>query len=154
MTPDYIALRYMATELGVWVDVNDAVWLAGDAGGWFPDYDLILLEPGLCQIEQRYARAHESGHATHERYARAHESGHATHERHARVSESLHARQDRQADQFVAPLLVSPLKAELSERLYQHSPNLLAQELDATTYVVTSWQDLDSDHTIRQRQQV
>ncbi|OIR43991.1 hypothetical protein BJP08_02320 [Corynebacterium sp. NML140438] len=140
MTPDYIALRYMATELGVWVDVNDAVWLAGDAGGWFPDYDLILLEPGLCQIEQRYARAHESGHATHER--------------HARVSESLHARQDRQADQFVAPLLVSPLKAELSERLYQHSPNLLAQELDATTYVVTSWQDLDSDHTIRQRQQV
>lgn len=130
----------MATELGVWVDVNDAVWLAGDAGGWFPDYDLILLEPGLCPIEQRYARAHESGHATHER--------------HARVSESLHGRQDRQADQFVAPLLVSPLKTELSERLYQHSPNLLAQELDATTYVVTSWQDLDSDHAIRQRQQV
>lgn len=139
MAPSYVDLLDMASDLGVWVDVDDAGWLEGDAGGWFPDYDLILLAPDLHPVEQRCTLAHELGHATH---------GH-----HAGTSGWLHARQERQADQFAATLLVSPLEYELAERLYGHSPSLLARELDVTTNIVTTWQRLNACHTIEQRRE-
>lgn len=93
MSPDYIALLDMASDINVWVDVDDVGWLEdGAAGGWFPEHDLILLAPGLHPVEQRCTLAHELGHATH---------GH-----HAGTSGWLHARQERQADQFAATLLI------------------------------------------------
>ncbi|QXB17865.1 protein of unknown function [Corynebacterium coyleae] len=129
MAPSYVDLLDMASRLGVWVDVDDVGWLeGGETGGWFPEHDLILLAPGLHPIEQRCTLAHELGHVTHE-----HRAG---------ITGWLKARQEQQADRFAATLLISPIEYELAERLYGHSPNLLAQELDVTTNIVTTWQRL------------
>lgn len=140
MSPDYIALLDMASDINVWVDVDDVGWLEdGASGGWFPEHDLILLAPGLHPVEQRCTLAHELGHATH---------GH-----HAGASGWLHARQERQADQFAATLLISPIEYELAERLYGHAPGLLARELDVTVNIVTTWQRLNAIRTIEQRRE-
>lgn len=130
----------MATDLGVWVDVDDVGWLAPHAkGGWFPHHDLILLAPGLHPVEERCTLAHELGHATY-----GHRAG---------VSGWLQARQEQQADRFAAKLLISPIEYELAERLYGPSPSLLARELDVTTNIVTTWQRLNSSHENKQRRE-
>ena len=134
MSPDYIALLDMATDLGVWVDVDDVGWLTPHAkGGWFPQHDLILLAPGLHPVEERCTLAHELGHAS---------LGHT-----ANASGWFAQRQERAADRWAARMLISPVEYELAERLYGHSPSLLAQELDVTTSIVTTWQQHHCGHT-------
>lgn len=141
MGPSYLELLDMASGLGVWVDVDDVGWLEdGASGGWFPEHDLILLAPGLHPVEQRCTLAHELGHATY-----GHRAG---------VGGWLQARQERQADRFAATLLVSPIEYELAERLYGHAPGLLAQELDVTANIVTTWQRLNGSRAIKQRREV
>lgn len=46
-------------------------------------------------------------------------------------------------------MLISPVEYELAERLYGHNPSLLAQELDVTTNIVTTWQQHHRGHTGR-----
>lgn len=140
MGPSYLDLLDMASRLGVWVDVDDVGWLEGGAmGGWFPDHDLILLAPGLHPVEERCTLAHELGHATYR-----HRAG---------VGGWLQARQEQQADRFAAKLLISPIEYELAERLYGPSPSLLAQELDVTTNIVTTWQRIHGSHLPEQRRE-
>lgn len=129
MTPDYIALLDMASELGVWVDVDDVGWLpARSKGGWFPDYELILLREGLSPVEQLCTLAHELGHAV---------LGHTS-----SVGGWFAQRQERAADQWAARLLVSPAEYQAAERL--HGPHVggIAHELGVTTHIVATWQDL------------
>lgn len=129
MTPRHIALLDMATDLGVWVDVDDVGWLpAQSKGGWFNEHDLILLARNLNPVEEMCTLAHELGHAV---------LGHT-----ADVDGWFAQRQERAADQWAARLLVSPAEYEAAERL--HGPHVggIAHELGVTTHILATWQDL------------
>ena len=134
MSSKHVALLDMATALNVWVDVDDVGWLSPRAkGGWVPQHDLILLAPGLHPVEELCTLAHELGHAT---------LGHT-----ANASGWFAQRQERAADRWAARTLISPVEYELAERLYEHSPNRIAQELDVTPHIVTTWQQHHRGHT-------
>ena len=129
MSPDYIALLDMATDLGVWVDVDDVGWLTPHAkGGWFPQHDLILLAPGLHPVEERCTLAHELGHAS---------LGHT-----ANASGWFAQRQERAADRWAARMLISPVEYELAERLHGTHLGGIAHELGVTTHILATWQGL------------
>ena len=129
MTPRHIALLDMATDLGVWVDVDDVGWLPDNSkGGWFPEHDLILLAKNLNPVEEMSTLAHELGHAV---------LGHT-----ADVDGWFAQRQERAADQWAARLLVSPAEYQAAERL--HGPHMggIVHELGVTTHILATWQHL------------
>lgn len=115
--------------MGLFVDFDDMGWLPdGHKGGWFPDYELILLREGLSHVEQLCTLAHELGHAHHEHVPGA--------------AGWWSARQEHQADRFAARLLVSSVEYECAERLYGHEVSGLAHELGVTRHVVEVWQKM------------
>ena len=129
MSASYYDLLDMATNMGVFVDFDDVGWLPADhKGGWFPQYDLVLLREGLSHVEQLCTLAHELGHVHH-----GHTPG---------AVGWWSTRQELQADRFAARLLVSPVEYEAVERLYGPSICGLAHELGVTRRVVEVWRKM------------
>lgn len=119
----------MATGMGVFVDFDDMGWLpAGHKGGWFPEYDLILLAEGLGHVGQLCTLAHELGHAHY---------GHAP-----GMGGWWSARQERQADRWAARLLVSSVEYGAVEYLHGPDTSGMAHELGVTRHVVEVWRKM------------
>lgn len=125
MTPSHYDVLDMATERGVFVDYDDVGWLEGAKGGWFPEYDLILLRDDLTHVEQVCTLAHELGHAVLEHRGD--------------VAGWWSTRQERQADQWASELLISPEDYAAAEALYGPHAGALARELGVTVHMIQTW---------------
>lgn len=135
--PSYFDLLDMATDMGVFVDVDDVGWLsAGHKGGWFPDYDLILLRDGLSYVGQLCTLAHELGHA-----ARGHVGG---------ATGWFSVRQERQADEYAVELLINPVEYRLAEELCGGHVGAIAAELGVTVHVLNTWRQLQGVSRVSQ----
>ncbi len=118
--------------MGVFVDFDDMGWLPkGHKGGWFPEFELILLAQNLNHVEQLCTLAHELGHAHH-----GHVPG---------AQGWWSARQEQQADQFAVELLISPGEYALAENLYGPAASAIAHELGVTIHVITTWRHIMND---------
>ena len=75
-----------------------------------------------------------------QRYALAHELGHAWHEHRWTGDPHRDARAERLADSHAARLLITPLEYARAESLVGPEPGALATELGVPLGVITAWQ--------------
>lgn len=75
-----------------------------------------------------------------QRYALAHELGHAWHDHRWTGDPHRDAAAERLADAHAAQLLISPAEYALAEHLVGPEPGALAHELGVSAWVVLAWQ--------------
>lgn len=115
----------VAEERGLWVEWDPC--LGPELGGYFhSESRTVVLNSSMAIPRQKYALAHELGHAWHNHTwtGRPHDDAAA----------------ERLADEHAARLLIDPAEYVRAEALVGPHAGAIALELDTVAEVVTVWQ--------------